>query len=283
MQVLVLAVQNAVDYCRPGRGDLGRDAVSLDRRIAGDGDRSARSSPTACAASSKSLLPAGRGGAREQLGRGEPERRSRICRRPLRAGYLHAFSELAEQRLPRRLGGRRGRRSASRGSSASCRCARRSRPAIWGTPTRRLATPTRWWRSSTCSAAWSAARGRGRSCRRVAARAGVELSPAGCWLLAQAQREPAPALATLAAQYEIELDTLTAAREELAVKGLIVARRRTASPQPRHSPTTTPHQTSPTPHLTTSPHTPHQTLPPPPSSQSTHRRQPSPGQGAHRR
>ncbi len=56
---------------------------------------------------------------------------------------------------------------------------------------------------------------------RVAARAGVELSPAACWLLARLSESHAPALATLAAQYEIDLDALTAAREELTVKGLI--------------------------------------------------------------
>ena len=56
---------------------------------------------------------------------------------------------------------------------------------------------------------------------RVAARAGVELSPAACWLLARLSEAHAPALATLAAQFEIDLDTLTAAREELAHKHLI--------------------------------------------------------------
>ena len=35
MQVLVLAVQNAVDYERPGSGDVRRDAVPRDRRVAG--------------------------------------------------------------------------------------------------------------------------------------------------------------------------------------------------------------------------------------------------------
>ncbi len=55
---------------------------------------------------------------------------------------------------------------------------------------------------------------------RVAARAGVDLSPAACWLLARLS-EGHPPLAALAAQYDIGLDTLTAAHEELARKGLI--------------------------------------------------------------
>ena len=57
---------------------------------------------------------------------------------------------------------------------------------------------------------------------RVAARAGVELSPAACWLLARLSEAHAPALPTLAAQFEIDLDTLTAAREELAHKHLLI-------------------------------------------------------------
>jgi EmrB/QacA subfamily drug resistance transporter len=56
---------------------------------------------------------------------------------------------------------------------------------------------------------------------RVAARAGVDLSPAACWLLARLSENHAPDLATLASRYEIDLDTLTAAREELTGKGLI--------------------------------------------------------------
>ena len=56
---------------------------------------------------------------------------------------------------------------------------------------------------------------------RVAARADVDLSPAACWLLARLSESHAPELATLAARYEIDLEALTAAREELAGKGLI--------------------------------------------------------------
>jgi EmrB/QacA subfamily drug resistance transporter len=66
---------------------------------------------------------------------------------------------------------------------------------------------------------------------RVAARAGVDLSPASCWLLARLSESQAPDLATLATRYEIDLDTLTAAREELAGKGLI-------GPSPNGDPST---------------------------------------------
>ncbi len=56
---------------------------------------------------------------------------------------------------------------------------------------------------------------------RVAARAGVELSPAACWLLARLSEDHAPDLATLASHFDIGVDTLTGAREELARARLI--------------------------------------------------------------
>jgi len=56
---------------------------------------------------------------------------------------------------------------------------------------------------------------------RVAARAGVDLSPAACWLLARLSEDHAPELAALASRFEIDVDTLTAAREELARAQLI--------------------------------------------------------------
>ncbi len=56
---------------------------------------------------------------------------------------------------------------------------------------------------------------------RVAARAGVDLSPAACWLLARLSEEHAPKLAGLAGRFGIGLDTLTAARAELIAKTMI--------------------------------------------------------------
>jgi hypothetical protein len=56
---------------------------------------------------------------------------------------------------------------------------------------------------------------------RVAARAGVELSPAACWLLARLSEDHAPELPALASRFDIGVGTLTAAREELASAQLI--------------------------------------------------------------
>jgi hypothetical protein len=55
----------------------------------------------------------------------------------------------------------------------------------------------------------------------VAARAGVDLSPAACWLLARLSEDHTPDLHTLAARFDLSFDTLTAAREELVRRHLI--------------------------------------------------------------
>jgi EmrB/QacA subfamily drug resistance transporter len=57
---------------------------------------------------------------------------------------------------------------------------------------------------------------------RVAARAGVDLSPAACWLLARLSEEHAPELSALAGRFGIGLDTLTTACAELMSKHMIV-------------------------------------------------------------
>ncbi|HEY4451263.1 MAG TPA: MDR family MFS transporter [Solirubrobacteraceae bacterium] len=56
---------------------------------------------------------------------------------------------------------------------------------------------------------------------RLAARAGVELSPAGSWLLARLSRDEGRDIPELAAAFSVDLDTLTAARRELLRAGLI--------------------------------------------------------------
>ena len=56
---------------------------------------------------------------------------------------------------------------------------------------------------------------------RVAARAGVSLDPAACWLLARLSDDDAPSLATLAGVADIEVQTLSVAEDELRQAGLI--------------------------------------------------------------
>ena len=56
---------------------------------------------------------------------------------------------------------------------------------------------------------------------RVAARAGVDLSPAACWLLARLSEDHPADLATLAARIDVGVPTLEAARRELTREHLI--------------------------------------------------------------
>jgi EmrB/QacA subfamily drug resistance transporter len=56
---------------------------------------------------------------------------------------------------------------------------------------------------------------------RVAARAGVDLSPAACWLLARLSEDHPADLPTLASRIGVEVQTLQAARQELAREHLI--------------------------------------------------------------
>jgi EmrB/QacA subfamily drug resistance transporter len=59
--------------------------------------------------------------------------------------------------------------------------------------------------------------------KRVAARADVDLSPAACWLMARLSEDEPPDIPTLARGFDISLETLRDAREELAGQHLIAA------------------------------------------------------------
>jgi DNA-binding MarR family transcriptional regulator len=64
---------------------------------------------------------------------------------------------------------------------------------------------------------------------RVAARAGVSLSPAACWLLARLSDDDAPPLAALADAADVSVQTLSGAQDELGKAGLIAAAAGTTS------------------------------------------------------
>jgi EmrB/QacA subfamily drug resistance transporter len=64
---------------------------------------------------------------------------------------------------------------------------------------------------------------------RVAARAGVSLSPAACWLLARLSDDDAPSLATLADAAEINVQVLSDAEDELRKAALIATTAGTTS------------------------------------------------------
>jgi len=58
--------------------------------------------------------------------------------------------------------------------------------------------------------------------KRVVERAGLDLSPAACWLLLIVSEGRCPDVSVIAARFEIRVDALVLAREELARKKLIV-------------------------------------------------------------
>ena len=60
--------------------------------------------------------------------------------------------------------------------------------------------------------------------RRMAARAGVELSPAACWLLAKLSEDAPGSLEALAERASVATATLVAARDRLLDQGLIILR-----------------------------------------------------------
>jgi len=65
---------------------------------------------------------------------------------------------------------------------------------------------------------------------RVAARAGVDLPPAACWLLARSSEQPALDLPALSERARIETETLRLARERLLAQGLILDAADASSP-----------------------------------------------------
>ena len=228
MQVLVLAVQNAVEYSQLGVATSG---ATLFRSIGGSFGASVLGAVFAnqLAGNLARDLPRRgrrRGGRRGQLQPRGP--RSAAARRPRRVrARVHG---LAQHRLPRRRGDRPGGVRRCRGSSRSCRCATRSRPPAWGRRSPFPRTPTRWPSSRASSASSRGARRRGgsssawRRARRSISR------PPRLWLLARLGRDDRLDLAALAADYEIEPGRLESAAADLASAGLITETSAEASP-----------------------------------------------------
>ena len=218
MQVLVLAVQNAVDYADLGVATSG---ATLFRSIGGSLGTATLGAifSNRLHAELASVLPAG---AATRAGTGGEVNPKQIAHLPpqLHAGYLHAFTHSLS--------------SVFLAASAFAVAGFVLSWFIRELPLREtVATGDLGDTYATPREADSLAEivnklgrldrreGAREIVARVAARAGVELGPAACWLLARLSEAHAPALATLAAQFEIDLDTLTAAREELAHKHLI--------------------------------------------------------------
>jgi EmrB/QacA subfamily drug resistance transporter len=218
MQVLVLAVQNAVDYSDLGVATSG---ATLFRSIGGSLGTAVLGAifSNRLANELRSVFPASAAG---HAGTGAQVSPKAIAHLPpvLRSGYLHAFTN-----------------SLSTVFLVACAFALAAFVLSWFI--RQL--PLRETVASADLAETFAApqstdsltviitmigrldrrEGAREIVRRVAARAGVDLDPAACWLLARLS-EAAPAdLASLASRAELEVPTLVHARDQLQERGLI--------------------------------------------------------------
>ncbi len=217
MQVLVLAVQNAVEYSDLGVATSG---ATLFRSIGGSLGTATLGAVFSNRLHSelRSILPAG-AAARASSGEVNPKQ---IAHLPpvLRSGYLHAFAHSLSSvflvasavavvafvlswfihELPLRetvaTGDLRNTYAAPRDTDSLAEVADKLGQLDRRQGAREILT-------------------------RVAARAGVDLSPAACWLLAKFSRPDCPQLAALAAVHEVRLDTLARACEQLAHRQLI--------------------------------------------------------------
>jgi EmrB/QacA subfamily drug resistance transporter len=217
MQVLVLAVQNAVDYADLGVATSG---ATLFRSIGGSLGTATLGAIFANRLRSalKRLLPPG-ATAHANTNEVNPKQIAHLPA-PLHAGYLHAFTTSLSGVFLTASG------FAVAGFVLSwfIRELKLRETVATGDLGDTYATPR-----ETDSLAEivnklgrvSRREGAREIVVRVAARAGVDLTPAACWLLARLSEDHAPDLAALASRFDIGVDTLTAAREELASARLI--------------------------------------------------------------
>jgi EmrB/QacA subfamily drug resistance transporter len=216
MQVLVLAVQNAVDYADLGVATSG---ATLFRSIGGSLGTSVLGAIFANRLSGqlKSVLP------RSTAGSGtvtiDPQQIDRLPS-SVRTDYLHAFTNslssvflvaaaigavaFALSWLIRELP---LRETVSSGDLADTYAAPRDTDSLV--------------EIANMIGRLDRREGAREIIARVAARAGVELQPAACWLLARLSQPRCADMRELADGSGVELERLLAAREELTVRGLI--------------------------------------------------------------
>jgi EmrB/QacA subfamily drug resistance transporter len=224
MQVLILAVQNAVDYADLGVATSG---ATLFRSIGGSLGTAVLGAIFANRLTSelKSVLPAGSNGSPPaHAGTGGQVNPQAIAKLPsvLRLGYLHAFTNALS--------------TVFLVASAFAVLAFAFSWFIRQLPLREtVASPDMADTFASPRGSDSLAvvidqigrldrrEGAREIIRRVALRAGVELDPAACWLLARLSEHAPISLATLADRAHVEVATLDRARDRLLELGLIVA------------------------------------------------------------
>jgi EmrB/QacA subfamily drug resistance transporter len=217
MQVLVLAVQNAVDYADLGVATSG---ATLFRSIGGSLGTATLGAifSNRLRSELKRVLPAG-ATAHANTNEVNPKQIAHLPA-PLHAGYLHAFTTSLSSVFLTASG------FAVAGFALSwfIRELKLRETVATGDLGDTYATPREG--DSLAEIVNKLGRldrreGAREIVVRVAARAGVELSPAACWLLARLSEDRAPQIAALAKRFDIGLDTLASAREELERRQLI--------------------------------------------------------------
>jgi EmrB/QacA subfamily drug resistance transporter len=220
MQVLVLAVQNAVDYSDLGVATSG---ATLFRSIGGSLGTAALGAIFSNRLSSqlKSVLPAGRAGSSSAASTISAKAIDKLPP-PLRDGYLHAFTsslstvfEVAAavavvafafswfiRELPLRD-------SVATGDLGDTFATPRDTDSL-AVIVNKIGQLDR-------------RQGARELVERIAARAGVDLSPAACWLLARLSLDPSARLRDLHESTQIPLEVLGRARDMLLERGLIRA------------------------------------------------------------
>ena len=186
MQVLVLAVQNAVEYSELGVATSG---ATLFRSIGGSFGASVLGAVFANQLAgnlASELRAAGRRAGRA----GSTPPCSISCRPPFttRTCTRSPTRSTSSSSSPPRSA---WRHSPCRGSSRSCRCATRSQRPAWGRHSPFPRTPIRWPSSRASSASSPAARRRGGSSSAWRRAREVDLSPIEIWLLARLGRDDA--------------------------------------------------------------------------------------------
>jgi EmrB/QacA subfamily drug resistance transporter len=221
MQVLVLAVQNAVDYADLGVASAG---ATLFRSIGGSLGTSVLGAIFANQLTSelKSALP--RGAAAHGSGSGATVNPAQIAHLPpaLHAGYLHAFTNSLNAVFLV---------AAAVGAVAFAvswlikELPLRETVASGTTDLRHTYAQPRGGNSlveiANMIGRMDQREGAREIVTRVAARAGVDLSPAACWLLAKLSETSAHPLPELAARVDVEPAVLAHAQAELERHGLI--------------------------------------------------------------
>jgi EmrB/QacA subfamily drug resistance transporter len=217
MQVLVLAVQNAVDYSDLGVATSG---ATLFRSIGGSLGTATLGAvfSNRLRTELKSVLPRG-AGAHASAGQVNPQQIAHLPP-PLRLGYLHAFTNSLNSVF-----------IVAAGVAVAAFLLSwfiRELPLRETVATTDLADSYAAPRDSGSLAEIANQLGRldrregaREIIARVAHRAGVDLSPGACWLLARLSEQGCPDLATLAVDAQTSFDTLAAARVELERHKLI--------------------------------------------------------------